>query len=321
MKNEKNEKNEKYIDRSKTIIAVAVAVTVIAAAVIAVILFTEGKVPSGRDPKATTDVSVSDTESYAPVGESSALPETQPVTETETQLVPDGFDPVNETVTAKELTNLRTSPDGSSEIVGTLRNGETLLRTGIGDDGWSRLELDGRSVYAVTSYLTTDLDYRPNDLPQADVVSGNTFTPKSDSVTAKEYVNLRALPTTDSEILGTLKSGDFLERTAVSDKGWSRLVYNGQYVYAVTSYLSNEVVPPYVAPDGFDPVDEEVTAKSQTNLRTSPDFDKSEVVHTLAKGEYVRRVAVNHASGWSRLEYDGQTVYAVSSYLEVKGAE
>ena len=317
----KNEKNSNSPDRSKIIIAVAVATAVIALAVIAVILLTDGKAPAGGDFGVTVDISAADTESYVSEGESVTSSEAQHSTETVTQQVQDGFDPVSETVTAKEIVNLRSAPSSVAEIVGTLKNGKTAQRTGISTDGWSRIVLDGQTVYAVTSYLTTELDYRPSDIPEADVVSGNTFTPKSDSVTAKEYVNLRALPTTDSEILGTLTSGDFLERVAVSDKGWSRLIYNGQTVYAVTSYLSNEVVPPYIAPDGFDAVDEEVTAKSETNLRTSPDFDSSEVVHTLVNGEYVRRVAVNHASGWSRLEYDGQTVYAVSSYLEVKDGE
>lgn len=317
----KTEKNSNAPDKSRIIIAVTVAAVMIAIAVIAVILLTDGNAPTGENMEVTTAGTSAATGSFVPESMQETDEVTQPSTDAVTQPGSDGFDPVSETVTAKELTNLRSTPDSSSDIVGTLKNGETLLRTGVNDEGWSRLVLDGREVYAVTSYLTTDLDYRPADIPQADVVLGNTFTAVSDSVTAKEYVNLRAQPTTDSEILGTLSSGDFLLRVAVSDKGWSRLLYNDQTVYAVTSYLSNEVVPPYVAPDGFDPVDEEVTAKSETNLRTSPDFDSSEVVHTLVKGEYVRRIAVNTASGWSRLEYDGQTVYAVSSYLEVKDAE
>ena len=123
---------------------------------------------------------------------------------------------------------------------------------------------------------------------------------------------------TDSEIIGKLVSGDFLSRTAVSDKGWSRLIYNGQTVYAVTSYLSNEVVSqpetPATPSDGFTAVDEQVTAKSETNLRTSPSTQNSEVVHLLTNGEYVRRIGI-HTNGWSKLEYNGQIVYAITSYL------
>lgn len=231
---------------------------------------------------------------------------------------------VNEQVTAKELTNLRTAATTKSNIVVALKNGEVATRIGVGKNGWSKLQYNGQTVYAITSYLTTNLELKETiQTPgqQKDIVAGHEFTPKSDRVTAKEYVNLRVLPTTESESVGQLKSGDFLERTAVSNKGWSRLTYNGQTVYAKTSLLSNEVVEqtkpstPPASSDGYTSVDEQVTAKNETNLRTKPTTGEgSEVVHKLLKGEYVRRIGV-HTNGWSKLEYNGQTVYAVSSYL------
>lgn len=227
------------------------------------------------------------------------------------------YQSVNEQVTAKEVTNLREAATIKSNIVATLKNGETAIRVGTGTNGWSKLQYNGQTVYAITSYLTTDMSYEAPETSSQDIVSGNTFTSKNDSVTAKEEVNLRALPTTDSEIIGKLVSGEFLERTAVSDKGWSRLNYNGQTVYAVTSYLSNEVVAqvtPETPSDGFVSVDEQVTAKSETNLRNAPSTDNSEVVYLLKNGEYVRRIGVN-SNGWSKLEYNGQTVYAITSYL------
>lgn len=237
---------------------------------------------------------------------------------------------VNEQVTAKEVTNLRTAATTKSDIVTTLKHGDIVIRIGVGNNGWSKLQYNGQTVYAITSYLTTDLVAKETNQPvteQKDIVEGHEFTPKSDQVTAKEYVNLRVLPTTDSELVGQLKSGEFLQRTAVSNKGWSRLVYNGQMVYAVTSYLSNEVVEqttpstPPASSDGYTMVDEQVTAKKETNLRTQPTTGEgSEIVHTLLKGEYVRRIGV-HANGWSKLEYNGQTVYAVSSYLTTEQVE
>ena len=231
---------------------------------------------------------------------------------------------VNEQVTAKELTNLRTAATTKSDIVVALKNGEVATRIGVGKNGWSKLQYNGQVVYAITSYLTTDLETKDTiQTPgqQKDIVAGHEFSPKSDKVTAKEYVNLRVLPTTDSESAGRLNSGEFLERTAVSNRGWSRLIYNGQVVYAKTSLLSNEVVTPVTpstpptAGDGYSSVDEQVTAKNETNLRTQPTTGEgSTVVYTLKKGEYVRRIGV-HTNGWSKLEYNGQTVYAISSYL------
>ena len=72
------------------------------------------------------------------------------------------FTQVSENVTAKDATNLRNIPSqgADSTIVYTLQNGENILRTGVSDSGWSRLELNGQTVYAVSSYLTTDLSYQ-----------------------------------------------------------------------------------------------------------------------------------------------------------------
>lgn len=67
----------------------------------------------------------------------------------------------------------------------------------------------------------------------------------------------------------------------------------------------------------FDDVDEYVTAKEVTNLRSEPSTDQGEltVVTQLSNGQNARRTGVNPSTGWSRLEYNGQVVYAVSQYL------
>lgn len=226
---------------------------------------------------------------------------------------------VEETVTAKDMTNLRKAATTNSDIEIVLMNGMFVKRIGIGTNGWSKLDYNGKIVYAITSYLTTDLSVNESEKVEVDIVDGKRFTPVSDEVTAKEYVNLREFPNKNSDIIATLQSGEFATRTAESDSGWSRLLYNGYTVYAVTSYLSQTVVDPVRVEEVYDSegykiVNEQVTAKSETNLRTAPSTDSSDVVYTLKNGEYVKRVGV-HGNGWSKLEYNGQTVYAISSYL------
>lgn len=151
------------------------------------------------------------------------------------------FKSVNEEVTAKEETNLRTSPDIRGEISDVLYNGDTALRTGIGDNGWSRLEYEGKTLYAITSYLTTDLESKPTVADNGNFyVNDMEFSPYSDNVTAKEETNLRTLPSTDTgEVVVTLKSGEYVKRIAKSVRGWSQVEYNGQKLYAVSSYLMN----------------------------------------------------------------------------------
>ena len=77
----------------------------------------------------------------------------------------------------------------------------------------------------------------------ADVEALMPFTAADEEVTAKDATNLRSIPSQgeESTVLYTLKNGDTAKRTGVSDSGWSRLTYNGQTVYAVSSYLTTDL--------------------------------------------------------------------------------
>lgn len=229
---------------------------------------------------------------------------------------------VSDEVTAKIETNLRDAATTKSNIVGTLKNGTFLKRMATGSNGWSKLDFNGKTVYAITSYLTTDKNYKA----QESISVSDDFEPASGQVTAKDETNLRAEPNTNSEILATIKNGEFVTRVGVSPSGWTRLTYNGKTVYAKTSLLTTEVNSTPSAPssvsseempvsDGFDAASGRVTAKEETRLRTAPSTDSSEIVYNLKRGEFVELTGKNTASGWSKLIYNGQTVYAVSSYL------
>lgn len=243
------------------------------------------------------------------------------------------FEPVNEQVTAKHETNLRNIPsqDSDSQVLYTLMNGETATRIAISNSGWSKLEYRGDVYYAVSSYLTTDMNYDPaNRTPVEDPEGIQTqFLHRNELVTAKDIVNLRTLPSVtneDSEITAQLKNGDVAKRIGISEEsGWSMLEYNGETYYAVSSYLTTDI-------DGteeeekknsgeiqtrFQDVNERVTPKDAVNLRTMPSTEHPDckVVVKLKNGEVVTRTGINADVGWSRVDYNGQTLYCISSYL------
>lgn len=158
------------------------------------------------------------------------------------------FTAADEDVTAKDSTNLRDIPSQGedSKVVYTLQNGETVKRTGVSDSGWSRLTYNGQTVYAVSSYLTTDLDYQtPKEESQEGAGSGDglktKFSERNEQVTAKIEVNLRALPSVtnpDAVVVAVLHNGEYATRTGINeDYGWSRVEYNGQTLYCISSYL------------------------------------------------------------------------------------
>ena len=92
---------------------------------------------------------------------------------------------------------------------------EKLLGEEITELGYNRLEtLDGRVI------IFTDCD---------------------DYISPKNYVNLRLEPSTsegNATVHAQLNYGEVVHRTGYSaDAGWSRVEYNGQVVYVVTSYM------------------------------------------------------------------------------------
>lgn len=158
------------------------------------------------------------------------------------------FTQTDEEVTAKDATNLRNIPSqgDDSTVVYTLKNGETLRRTGVSDSGWSRLLYNDQTVYAVSSFLTTDLNFQaPKQETQEGAGSGDglktRFAERNEQMTAKIEVNLRKLPSVtnpDAVVVATLHNGEYVTRTGINeDYGWSRVEYNGETLYCISSYL------------------------------------------------------------------------------------
>lgn len=162
------------------------------------------------------------------------------------------FSQVDEEVTAKDATNLRNIPSqgDDSTVVYTLKNGETLKRTGVSESGWSRLLYNDQTVYAVSSFLTTDLGYQAPEPEAAEGLEGagsgdglkTRFAERNEQVTAKIEVNLRKLPSVtnpDAVVVAALHNGEYVTRTGINeDYGWSRVEYNGETLYCISSYLT-----------------------------------------------------------------------------------
>lgn len=167
----------------------------------------------------------------------------------------------------------------------------------------------------------------------ADVEALMNFTEVNETVTAKSTTNLRDIPSqgSDSTVMATLTNGQTAIRTGTSSSGWSRVEYQGNVYYAVSSYLTTDLSAPAqttnTASEGsesgdglktkFTACQDSVTAKIEVNLRTLPSVTNPDatVVAVLHNGEVVTRTGISNETGWSRVDYNGQTLYCISSYL------
>lgn len=255
------------------------------------------------------------------------------------------FTEVAETVTAKDQTNLRNIPSTEgSTVVYTLKNGETAQRTGVGSNGWDRVIYNGQKLYAVHNFLTADLTQEPaqdaaepesaaaSQESQPSGAGGLTFKTVNEAVTARDRVNLRDQPSTETgQVVGTLSYGEAVVRTGISgsaDTGWSRLEVNGQVVYASSRLLATSMdfkeqeKPTAENPEAgmrFVAASGTVKAKSgETNLRTLPTTNEpSQVAAKLTGEDTALRIGIDKDKGWTKLNYNGQVVYAVTNYLTV----
>ena len=177
----------------------------------------------------------------------------------------------------------------------------------------------------------TAKDTSERETASADVEALMNFDAVDETVTAKSSTNLRNKPSqgSDSTVMVTLEHGQTAQRTGVSSSGWSRVVYEGNTYYAVSSYLTTDLSAPKQETQQpqetsgfktkFTDCSETVTAKDVVNLRNKPSVtdEDSQVIASLSAGETALRTGINNEYGWSRVEYNGQTLYCVSSYLRV----
>ena len=148
------------------------------------------------------------------------------------------FTDVNETVYTTTRCNLRESYSTSSNKVAVVNEGTKLTRKGVGDNGWSKVEYNGKTVYVSSQYVTTTApkDEEEPEEEEKEVIFKDTH----ENLYAKQSCNLRASWSTESEKVGYLTKGQAVERTGYAENGWSRILYNGKTVYVASRLLSVE---------------------------------------------------------------------------------
>ncbi|OPA25857.1 enterotoxin [Bacillus cereus] len=119
-----------------------------------------------------------------------------------------------ETIVTVDVLNVREKPTTESKVVEKVKNGQELKVINT-EDGWSKIELNGKEVF-VSSEFTKDVYH----------------------VTAN-LLNVRTEANTDSEILGRLKKDDVIESTHQVKDGWLQFEYKGKTAYANVSFLSS----------------------------------------------------------------------------------
>lgn len=114
--------------------------------------------------------------------------------------------------------NLRSQASTSSDVVTTLRNGQTLTVLSE-ENGWANVRTqDNQEGYVSSDYLI-------------DRVTGTV-------VNINSTLNVRATPSATGERVGTLENGDTVTVLDTSNSEWTQIVLsNGQVGYCASEYI------------------------------------------------------------------------------------
>lgn len=275
---------------------------------------TKTEPPQSTDSQGTeTAPSTSDT----PTDTEPPATDTTPAVTTPSTTAPDPSDTafldVRETVYVwgTSALNIRESYSTDSKIVGEMKEGESVTRTGY-NEKWSRISYYGKTCYASSAYLTTAAPLE--------------YTSKTEKVyVTAEQLNLRAKASPNAEIVISLKKGDEIERTGVSktkdENGneWSRLLFNGVVCYANSAFLST--TPTASQTLTFEDKNDTVYIVVENTLNLRNDASQSAtIVAVLGYGEKLTRTGLATTKDddgilWSRVVYQDKVCYVSTAFL------
>lgn len=181
------------------------------------------------------------------------------------------------------------------------------------------------SVTVTATNSSTDTNDKNNDKKNdnKDTTTEPTFKSANDKVYATGDINIRKSYSADSEKIGTLKAGESVTRTGISDNGWSKVSYNGGTGYIKTSLLTTEepskasdkaLKTLEVTPEGLDPeFDPETTSYTlnvgadveKLEIKAAPNDEKATVEITgnesLVAGDNAVKITVTAQDGTTRI--------------------
>ena len=200
--------------------------------------------------------------------------------------------------------NLRQGPSTSTDVLATLRHGQSVTVTGESGD-WYAIEVSGYSGYVMKTYVTFSED------EESSSGSSGVFPAVIRLSSSSSTVNVRSGAGTNYSKIGSLTNGASVNVVA-SNGDWYRIEYGNGYGYVMKTYV--QLVSS--GSSGSSSEDEDVLTAVTTaavNLREEG-TTSSDKLGTYPKG--TRVVVLEKGSSWSRVDISGNEGYMKNTYLD-----
>ena len=197
--------------------------------------------------------------------------------------------------------NLRQGPSTSTDVLATLRHGQSVTVTGESGD-WYAIEVSGYSGYVMKTYVTFSED------EESSSGSSEVFPAVIRLSSSSSTVNVRSGAGTNYSKIGSLTNGASVNVVA-SNGDWYRIEYGNGYGYVMKTYVQ-------LVSSGSSSGDEDVLTAVTTaavNLREEG-TTSSDKLGTYPKG--TRVVVLEKGSSWSRVDISGNEGYMKNTYLD-----
>jgi|P827metagenome_2_1110787.scaffolds.fasta_scaffold00243_12 hypothetical protein len=122
--------------------------------------------------------------------------------------------------------NVRISDSENAEKIGQLSGGVKIEILEKKANGWSKILYENKEAYVKTEYLS--------------IIEDVTKLTPIGKLEAKDTVNVRMAPTTDSDRIGTTYVGEKLDYFELDDNGWAKVNYNQSVGYVKAEYFNKE---------------------------------------------------------------------------------
>ena len=170
-------------------------------------------------------------------GEQEAPVEEAPVEETTQN--------VTETVKATDTVNVRSSDSETADKLGKVDAGTTLTRYEVKQNGWSRIDYDGKEGYIKSEFLTVveSADNSESQSEETTEENSETTTTENDVETVEgkivvlETVNVRKSASENADRIGTAYQGEYYDLVMQQADGWTKIKFNGQVGYVKSEFV------------------------------------------------------------------------------------
>ncbi|MBR6159452.1 MAG: SH3 domain-containing protein [Lachnospiraceae bacterium] len=131
--------------------------------------------------------------------------------------------------------NIRASASTDAEVLGKTKTGDIYKRYEKMENGWSKIDYNGKEAYIKSEYLeAVESESEGDDNSEGE--SASKELKPGDKITVKENVNVRKSPDETGEKIATSYRGDQYELIELTN-GWCKIKYKGEEAYVKADYV------------------------------------------------------------------------------------